>query len=156
MEKTPPVRNYMAAPGLLSEDILISIVCREYKVNPSIALGQCRKRELVEPRQVIATLALELLSKPVTVKGKDTTRKWTLNEIGMLFNPPKDHATVLHSRRVITDLCETNKAFNSRFQNLREKLLWLGQYALIKNPVVNNSEAKGNNSEADVVEMAIS
>jgi chromosomal replication initiator protein len=63
-----------------------------------------REREVVLPRQK----AMVLMDKYTTL---------TLAKIGNEFSG-KDHATVLHAKKTIANICETDKSFKAEFDDL--------------------------------------
>ncbi len=85
-------------------EYLIEVISGYYGVNQILLQLNTNKREIVEPRQVIHYYA-RLLTK-VTTK-----------EIGLKVGG-RDHATVLHSVKVVDNLMETNKAFQRNIRNI--------------------------------------
>lgn len=84
---------------------ILKMVCDEYLVSPDDVLGRSRKKEHREPRQVC-----HYLMKKHT--------KASLAEIGVFTL--KDHATVLHSTKVVESEKEINKDFKNRVNDLDE------------------------------------
>lgn len=82
-------------------------VCLFYGVNEKECLTDSRKRVYVKPRQVYAALAKELT-------------KESLSAIGLLIK--KDHATVLHSNKTVSDERDTNPIFNQEYKELLARL----------------------------------
>lgn len=119
-------KNYFAMPGMLTKDIIIHVVCSEYRANKEEVLGSCRKRELCEPRQVIAALARKYLSKQVSSRNDTITQKHSLQDIGNMFRPPKDHATVLHSVKVVGNLYAHDKGFREIYDRIKVHLSLYG------------------------------
>lgn len=81
-------------------DTIAKIVCDAYDESLIFVKSTMRKREIVEPRQVIMYAMKELTN-------------YSLAKIGAHFNgingQVKDHATVLHALKSISNLMETNK-----------------------------------------------
>jgi hypothetical protein len=67
-----------------------------------------RKREYVEARQIMAAILCN-------------NTKWTLQEIGAILGG-KDHATILHSKDVINDLCDTDIRFREAYNRIKSKV----------------------------------
>jgi chromosomal replication initiation ATPase DnaA len=86
---------------------IINIVCAEYETWPEKIFVPDRHRDLVEPRQVIHYLL-----------NKYT--KLTISKIGGLTN--KDHATVLHSNKVINNLKATDIEFRSKLSIIEQTI----------------------------------
>lgn len=71
--------------------------------------GKRRKRQLVESRQMFAAIMCAHTGK-------------TLEQIGNMLG--QDHSTIMYSEKSISNLCETNKEFKTRYDriNLQIKL----------------------------------
>jgi len=82
------------------KELIISVVCQAYGVTFEQINVRSRKRELVEPRQIIMTLL-------VVLAGYFTTTA------GAIFE--RDHATVLSSKKIVSALLDTDKEFRIRF-----------------------------------------
>jgi hypothetical protein len=78
----------------LFKDVLLKVIGDYYLLDYSYVTDKNRKREVVFARQI----AMHLLLK---------NTKWTLGKVGENFN--RDHATVLHSDRVVKDLMSYHK-----------------------------------------------
>ena len=107
--------NYWALPGLqktifdVKMDLvhtnvqrIIDICCRTWGVTEGQLKSEVRDRKLVEPRQV-AQYLISMHTKNIGVE-----------RIGKMFN--RNHATVLHSIRVVKNLMETNKDFKAKVE----------------------------------------
>lgn len=125
MRKTPNhyhPTSYWAMPGIATHDLAIGIICKYYDLDRTDILGKCRKRELVEARQVIAYVARYFLYDKRVVDGRIIKQRPSLLSIGMLFNPIKDHATIHHSCREVDTHYETDKAFRDKFDDITKLL----------------------------------
>jgi chromosomal replication initiator protein len=95
---------------LALQDMLVSIgniqktVAEYYKIRTSDLLSKRRSRSITRPRQVAMALAKELTSH-------------SLPEIGEAFNG-RDHTTVLHACRKITELRDSDARINEDYVNL--------------------------------------
>jgi len=90
----------------LFKDILLQVIGDFYMLDYGYVTDKNRKREVVFARQV----AMHILLK---------NTKWTLGKIGENFN--RDHATVLHSDRVIKDYlsyCKLTKTEVNKIEKL--------------------------------------
>ena len=66
-----------------------------------------RTRCLCEARQVLLVM--------LTIHTK-----WTLNKIGFALG--KDHSTVIHAKKTIANLCETNVYFKEQFDTINQQI----------------------------------
>lgn len=81
---------------------LHKITCMHFDVDFMQSLTKSRKREYVQSRQLTMTATRELFPKK------------SLAAIGSaLFG--KDHATVLHAKKTINNLCDTDRALKSDY-----------------------------------------
>jgi len=83
-------------------DSIEKSVCDFVKCKPEELQLKTRKREVVEARQILHYLA----------KNK---KLGSLAAIGFRFGR-KDHATVLHSNRTVTNLLETDHEFKEKYE----------------------------------------
>ncbi len=81
-------------------DVMQKIVAAEYGKNPADLFVKCRKKELVEPRQIIQFFANSWLKINLSITGTITG--------GF------DHASALHSVRTVRRLYYSNRAYRSR------------------------------------------
>jgi chromosomal replication initiator protein len=91
----------------LSAELIRDFIARQFKVSVSDMQSKSRKKTIAFPRQVSMYLA----------------RKYTdqaLAEIGKAFN--RDHSTVLHSVRVITEAVSRNGSVRGQLELLAKKL----------------------------------
>jgi len=82
------------------------IVSDYYSMDLRTMNEENRKREIVQPRQISMTLAIEFT-------------KFSLTRIGSFFGG-KDHATVLHAKKTIYNLCDTDHQFRREVEYLRK------------------------------------
>ena len=66
-----------------------------------------RKREYAQARQQAMFII------------KNNTRL-SLSDVGSLFN--RDHATVIHAKKTVQNLCDTDRGYNEQFNNLLKEL----------------------------------
>lgn len=105
-----PKANSYIYPGtiaLMPPAQVISAVTEVYKTSYSNLLINTRKREIVEPRQVLMTLLLILAREKCQY-------------IGLRFG--RDHATVLHARKTIAQLYQTNKGIREKVEGILLRL----------------------------------
>jgi len=101
------------------EDIKIDVTIKNIKLiafeyfNITLIQGdsKSRKREIVQARQIAMTIAKEI--------SDEYGYHWSLASIGWNIGN-KDHATVLHSRKTVNNLCDTNRVFLRDVNNIRE------------------------------------
>jgi septal ring factor EnvC (AmiA/AmiB activator) len=89
-------------------ETIIKVVCQEYNIPEEQVTIRTRRREVVEPRQVIYYLC--------QVYKLDTTEN-----IGKLIGN-RDHATVVYASKMIKNLIETDKDFAIKIQTIKDKL----------------------------------
>jgi chromosomal replication initiator protein len=92
----------------ISIDYIKNIVCDYFQITVDEINSKTRKREIVQARQ----LAM-YFSKTYT--------KCSLASIGMQCGN-KDHATVLHAYRTVTDLLDTDKQFKVYVEEIEKKI----------------------------------
>lgn len=84
-------------------------ICEVKSIPHSILIGKSRKRHIVEARQWVMYYYVQ--------HQKDTHQQvLTLSAIGDAFN--KDHATVLHSLKAVSNLLATDKFKRDEFEQL--------------------------------------
>ena len=89
-------------------DVIKEKVCAFYNMDVQLLQAKCRKREIVQARQISM-----YLSKKYTESS--------LQRIGSELGK-KDHATVLHACKTIADLIEIDKTIKSNVQEIEESL----------------------------------
>ncbi len=92
----------------LSVDYIVKVVCDYFNVPAESLYAKTRKREIVQARQIAM-----YFSKSLT--------KSSLASIGAQIGK-KDHATVLHACKTVTNLKDTDKAFNLSLNEIEKKL----------------------------------
>ena len=92
----------------LTIDDIIRIVSTHYDVTEQQVKGRLRKREIVLPRQVIMYLADKHIRMPASRIGRCVGGR--------------DHSTVIHSIRLITEKIQQNKDFCCEIQALEQEL----------------------------------
>jgi hypothetical protein len=86
--------------------IINEIVSQKYNCDITLNVKK-RNRNLVEARQIAMTLQYRLIDKI------------SLSQVASTFN--KDHATVLHSLKVVENLSQTDKLYNYDYRDLFQK-----------------------------------
>jgi hypothetical protein len=86
----------------LKPELIIKIVCDYFKIAPSLLLSKTRKSEIIRAKY----LAMYFIYQSGL----------TLEKIGFIF--VRDHATILHAKRSVVNLCETDKDYKTDFDNL--------------------------------------
>ena len=89
-------------------DLIKEKVCAFYNMDVQLLQAKCRKREIVQARQISM-----YLSKKYTESS--------LQRIGSELGK-KDHATVLHACKTIADLIEIDKTVKANVQEIEETL----------------------------------
>jgi len=96
-------------PANLSIDHIQQVVCDYFEMNPDQILAKTRKREIVQARQIAMFFSRELTQN-------------SLKTIGLQFGG-RDHSTVLHSNRSVSNQMETNPQFREMVQQIRNSLI---------------------------------
>ncbi|NNC24036.1 chromosomal replication initiator protein DnaA [Salinisphaera sp. USBA-960] len=89
---------------LVTIDNIQKTVAEYYKIRLADLVGKKRSRSIARPRQLAMTLAKELTN-------------YSLPEIGRGFGG-RDHTTVLHAQRKVTELCEADHRLREDYDNL--------------------------------------
>lgn len=89
-------------------DKIKNIVCSHFNMAHEVLISKSRKREIVQARQMAMYLA------------KFNTRE-SLQSIGKNIGK-RDHATVLHACKTVTNLLDTDKEFKATLKELELKL----------------------------------
>lgn len=92
----------------ISVDFIQKVVCDYFGLPGELLQTKTRKREIVQARQIAM-----YFSKSLT--------KTSLSTIGSLIGG-KDHATVLHACKTVSNLMETDKRFRSQVDSIERKL----------------------------------
>ena len=104
---------------------LLTVVCDYYAVNPDVLEVRSRKREAVEPRQLIHWM----------LRRKVVKNTLSLEAIGTLTGG-RDHATVMHSVRTINNRLEFEQDFREDVMRLCNQLgaktFWNGRELKVK------------------------
>lgn len=87
--------------------VVAQVVSSETHLSISDIKNKTRKREIVEARQIIMYFAMKL-------------RLGTLQKVGDYFG--KDHATVFHAVKTVTNLMETNKEFSTLVGRIENRI----------------------------------
>ena len=92
----------------ISIEYIQKVVCDYFAITIDKINANTRKREIVQARQFCMYFAKKYTKMPLSTIGK--------------FCGDKDHATVLHSCRVIENLLETDKKIRSYSEDIEKKL----------------------------------
>jgi chromosomal replication initiator protein len=95
------------ADAAVSTEMIRDFIAKQFKISKDELGSKCRKREVAFPRQVAMYLARKFTDQP-------------LADIGRAFN--RDHSTVVHSVRVITDAINRNGSVRGQIDLLTEKI----------------------------------
>ena len=94
----------------VSVDYILKVVSDYYQIDEAEVMSNTRKREIVQVRQVAMYFAKQLT-------------KTSLKGIGTQLGK-KDHATVLHACRTVTNLMDIDKRFKMQVEDLEAKLAY--------------------------------
>jgi chromosomal replication initiator protein len=95
-------------PRATTVEQIRDLVCEHFSLSVDAISTRSRKREVVQARQIAM-----YLSKHLT--------KNSLSSIGDLIGQ-RDHATVLHACKIVTDLMEIDKSFRMSVKEIEQKL----------------------------------
>ncbi len=105
------VREVVAEVAGISKDLTTALIAeligREYKVSYKDLQSRSRKKIITFPRQIAMYLG-----------RKHTTE--SLGDIGRIFN--RNHATVLHSVKVVSELCRSDTSVRRQVEILDRKM----------------------------------
>ena len=87
-----------------------SAVCDYFNITPEELVSKSRKRQIVQARQISMYLCRNLISN------------CSLSTIGAQTGG-KDHATVLHSCNIVSDLMATDRMFKKYVSDLEARLM---------------------------------
>lgn len=85
---------------------IITKTAKYYNISVKNLLSHCRKRKYTLPRQMAMVLCFNLIEK--------TTLERIGKEIGY-----RNHSTVIHACKTISDLRETNKQIDKQYKELK-------------------------------------
>lgn len=96
------------SPAKITIDEIINVVCDHYSVDKDDVKSSKRNKELVRPRHVIMYLSRFLTAG-------------TYNEIAAVLGG-RDHSTIIHGERMITDLLEKDEATRRTIETIINKI----------------------------------
>ncbi len=96
-------------PEEATPESVISAVCTYYRVNKTDLVGKCKKKELVQPRQICCYLMCEVLSLPLISIGK--------------YLGNRDHTTIMYSRNKVEDMMKTNDKIAKDVDDIKNIIL---------------------------------
>ena len=91
-------------------DYIKTVVCQAMNVDVSSLESKSRKRDIVQARQVAMYFA------------KSLTKNYSLQHIGAHI-AGRDHSTVLHSCKAVSNMMDTDRKFRSMVDEIRGKIL---------------------------------
>jgi len=110
--------SYFTAPGIpirplthgSKASVIMKVVTDAYKTTYEDIAVKSRKREVLEPRQVVCWMM-------------HRHAKITLREIGEYFNT--DHTTVIHCVQVVNNLMATEPEFKKKVMDIQRKYYYI-------------------------------
>ena len=113
MRTKPPVginsNMLMKSVTYVGIEAIEQIVCNEFGIEKHALNSKTRHRKTLLPRQVMMYFMT-------------TTPLYTYSFIGDVYG--RDHATVMHSRRLIEDLMSVDSKFNERVANIARNIIY--------------------------------
>lgn len=122
MEALRAVSHWTAYPGIETSsaenmpDYIIDKVAAYFNMTRELLTSRSRKRDVVFPRQI----AMTLLAKHTTM---------SLTAVGYIMGE-YDHATVIHAKKTITDLTETDRSNRETVKNIEVYIKSAGNLTL--------------------------
>jgi len=101
-------RIVSVTPKVNTVEKIRDIVCEHFSLSVDAILTKSRKREVVQARQIAMYLSKQLTKNSLTSIG------YTIGQ--------RDHATVLHACKIVTDLMDIDKNFRSSVREIEAKL----------------------------------
>jgi chromosomal replication initiator protein len=96
----------------LSVDFIQKVVCDYFDMPMELLKSKTRKREIVQARQLTMYFSKQLTKNSLAAIGAQCGNK--------------DHATVLHACRTVSNLAETDKRFRTYVEDIKKKLTLVG------------------------------
>ena len=93
--------------NVLTAEIIRDFLARQFKISSEEMLSKCRKKSIAFPRQISMYLSRKMTDQP-------------LSDIGRAFN--RDHSTVVHAIRVITDAIARQASVRGQVDLLTKRL----------------------------------
>ncbi len=96
----------------VSVDFIQKVVCDYFDMPMELLKSKTRKREIVQARQLTMYFSKQLTKNSLAAIGAQCGNK--------------DHATVLHACRTVSNLAETDKRFRTYVDDIKKKLNLVG------------------------------
>ena len=93
----------------ITPQLIINIVSEHFGVTPEDIISKRRNTEFVQPRMIVMYLCRELTEE-------------SLNNIGKILGK-KDHTTVIHGIRKVTEEMEHNEDLRNRIEIIKKKII---------------------------------
>lgn len=116
---------------IIESNDIIKVVCEYYNLRPRKVFSLTRKGFFTKPRQIIQYLH--------TVHTNLALREIGLISLEYGRKKPHDHASILHAKKAIEDLIETDKGIQSDMIKINEVL---SIYKFDRNTLKNNVNKK--------------
>jgi len=101
------ILDYLQRERLITFEMIEGFVAKTLDVNEAILYTKTRLRTVAQARQLIQTLAYLFTNMSTTEIGRRTER---------------DHSTVLHAKKTVYNLVETDRNFREIYNNLYKTL----------------------------------
>ncbi|MCK5340986.1 MAG: chromosomal replication initiator protein DnaA [Desulfobulbaceae bacterium] len=101
------ISDILGQSSVLTVDLIRDFLASQFRVSVHDLRSKSRKKSIAFPRQLSMYFARKLTEQP-------------LSEIGRAFN--RDHSTVVHSIRVITEMVARNGSVRGQVEHLDKKL----------------------------------
>lgn len=105
--------------GICPKEIL-ECVSIFFSIPSELILSKTRKREIVEPRQVLCYMMKKHIIKSMPINSNKIKSDLSLEEIGFFVGV--DHATVLHGIRTVKNLYDTDKNYKIKILQIEKNI----------------------------------
>ncbi len=103
--------NYFSSAGkIITFDIIVQHVCDVYSVKREKVFDKSRKREFLDPRQIIHYLCKKYMPRTSLAKIGELSGGWR-------------HATVLNSNRNVKNLSDTDSFYRKRLELIENNII---------------------------------
>ena len=99
---------------------IITLVSEYYGTTEADVSSKCRKEIFCVPRHVSAYFLWHYYGKRKRFLH-GFSEGLTLKQIGELLGK-KDHATIIHSKKVVANMCDTDKSFRQTIELINEQI----------------------------------
>lgn len=93
---------------ILTVNQINKVVYTYYSIHPIVFYSKTRKREIAQARQIAMTFSWKFTELPTAIIGE--------------YTGGKDHATVLHALKTVSNLLDTDQTIKKDYENLLKEV----------------------------------